>query len=60
MNMTTTELVSRKRRVILEEIEVQKEMLSFWGHLPETKKNIELMISELELSLEELTKIITK
>ena len=57
MNMTTTELVSRKRQVILDEIEVQKEMLSFWGHLPETKKNIELMISELEKSLEELTKI---
>lgn len=60
MNMTTTELVSRKRQVILDEIEVQKEMLAFWGHLPETKKNIELMISELEKSLEELTKIIQK
>lgn len=60
MNMTTTELVSRKRGVILEEIEVQREMLSFWGHLPETKKNIELKISELELSLENLTKIIQK
>ena len=60
MNMTTTELVSRKRQVILDEIEVQREMLAFWGHLPETKKNIELMISELELSLENLTKIIQK
>ena len=60
MNMTTTELVSRKRQVILDEIEVQKEMLAFWGHLPETKKNIELKIAELELSLENLTKIIQK
>ena len=58
MNMTTTELVSRKRGVILDEIEVQREMLAFWGHLPETKKNIELKISQLEKSLEELPKII--
>ena len=56
-DMTTTNFLSRKRQVILDEIEVQKEMLSFWGHIPQTKKNIELKLSELEKSLEELTKL---
>ena len=60
MNMDTMDLVSRKRQVILDEIAVQQEMLSFWGHIPDTKKNIELRISELESSLQNLTKIITK
>ena len=58
MNMDTMDLVSRKRQVILDEIEMQKEMLSFWGHIPDTKKNIELRISELESSLENISKII--
>ena len=56
--MNTMDLVSRKRQVILDEIEMQKEMLSFWGHISETKKNIELRISELESSLENISKII--
>jgi len=60
MNMTTTDFLTRQRQVILDEIEVQKEMLAFWGHIPQTKKNIELRISELELSLENLTKIFEK
>lgn len=60
MNMTTTDFLTRQRGVILDEIEVQREMLSFWGHLPQTKKNIELKIAELEQSLENLTKIIEK
>ena len=59
-NMTTSEFLTRQRQVILDEITIQREMLSFWGHIPQTKKNIELKISELELSLENLTKIITK
>ena len=60
MNMDTMDLVSRKRQVILDEIEMQKEMLSFWGHIPDTKKNIELIISELESSLQNISKIIQK
>lgn len=60
MNMDTMDLVSRKRQVILDEIAVQQEMLSFWGHISETKKNIELRISELESSLENISKIIQK
>jgi len=60
MNMTTTDFLTRQRQVILDEIEVQREMLAFWGHIPQTKKNIELRISELELSLENLTKIFEK
>ena len=59
-NMNTMDLLSRKRQVILDEIEMQKEMLSFWGHIPDTKKNIELRISELESSLENISKIIEK
>ena len=59
-DMNTMDLVSRKRQVILDEIAVQQEMLSFWGHISETKKNIELRISELESSLQNLTKIIQK
>ena len=57
-NMNTMDLLSRKRQVILDEIEMQKEMLSFWGHIPDTKNNIELRISELESSLENISKII--
>ena len=58
--MNTMDLLSKKREVILDEIAVQQEMLVYWGHLVETKKNIELKISELESSLEELTRIIDK
>ena len=58
--MNTMDLLSKKREVILDEIAVQREMLVYWGHLVETKKNIELKISELESSLEELTRIIDK
>lgn len=54
------DLLSKKRQVILDEIQLQQEMLVCWGHLVETKKNIELKISELESSLEELTQIVTK
>ena len=58
--MNTMDLLSKKREVILDEIAVQQEMLVYWGHLVETKKNIELKISELESSLEELTRIINE
>jgi hypothetical protein len=54
------DLLSKKREVILDEIALQQEMLVYWGHLVETKKNIELKISELESSLEELTEIVSK
>lgn len=59
-DMNTMDLLSKKRQVILDEIQLQQEMLVCWGHLVETKKNIELKISELESSLEELTQIVTK
>lgn len=58
--MNTMDLLSKKRQVILDEIQVQQEMLVYWGHIPTTKKNIELKISELESSLQELTRIIDK
>lgn len=58
--MNTMDLLSKKREVILDEIQLQQEMLSFWGHIPTTKKNIELKISELESSLEELMRIMAK
>lgn len=58
--MNTMDLLSKKRQVILDEIQLQQEMLVCWGHLVETKKNIELKISELESSLEELTQVVTK
>jgi hypothetical protein len=54
--ITTSDFLSRKRQVILDEIASQKEMLSYWGHIAETAKNIQLMISELEKSLENLNK----
>jgi hypothetical protein len=59
-DMNTMDLLSKKRQVILDEIQLQQEMLVCWGHLVETKKNIELKISELESSLEQLTEIVTK
>lgn len=59
-DMNNMDLVSRMRQNILDEIAVQQEMLSVWGHISDTKKNIELRISELELSLKNLTKIIEK
>ena len=52
--ITASDFLSRKRQVILDEIASQKEMLSFWGYLPETAKNIQLRISELEKSLQQL------
>jgi hypothetical protein len=52
--ITASDLLSRKRQVILDEIASQKEMLDFWCHLPETSKNIQLRISELEKSLQQL------
>ena len=55
-DMNNMDLVSRMRQNILDEIVVQKEMLSFWGHISETRKNIELKISELESSLQNLKK----
>lgn len=58
--MNTMDLLSKKRQVILDEIQLQQEMLVYWGHLVETKKNIELKISELESSLKELTLIVNK
>jgi hypothetical protein len=58
--MNTMDLLSKKRQVILDEIQVQQEMLVYWGHLVETKKNIELRISELESSLQELIRIMDK
>jgi hypothetical protein len=54
--ITTSDFLSRKRQIILDEIASQKEMLDFWCHLPETSKNIQLRISELEKSLENLNK----
>jgi hypothetical protein len=54
--ITTSDFLSRKRQVILDEIASQKEMLSYWGHIAETAKNIQLRISELEKSLEQLKK----
>ena len=54
--ITASDFLSRKRQIILDEIATQKEMLSYWGHLPETAKNIQLRISELEKSLENLNK----
>ena len=54
--ITTSDFLSRKRQVILDEIASQKEMLSYWGHIAETAKNIQLRISELEKSLEDLNK----
>jgi hypothetical protein len=54
--ITASDFLSRKRQVILDEIASQKEMLDFWCHLPETSKNIQLRISELEKSLEQLKK----
>jgi siroheme synthase (precorrin-2 oxidase/ferrochelatase) len=54
--LTASDFLSRKRQVILDEIASQKEMLSFWGHIAETAKNIQLRISELEKSLEDLNK----
>ena len=54
--ITTSDFLSRKRQTILDEIASQKEMLSYWGHIAETSKNIQLRISELEKSLEELNK----
>ena len=59
-DMNTMDLLSKKRQVILDEIQLQQEMLVCWGHLVETKKNIELKISELESSLEELTQVVNK
>jgi hypothetical protein len=53
-NMTTSEFLTRQRQVILDEITIQREMLSYWGHISETKKNIESKISELENSLKKL------
>lgn len=58
--MNNMDLLSRMRQNILDEIVIQKEMLSFWGHVSETKKNIELKISELESSLQNLKKIVEK
>jgi len=49
--ITASDFLSRKRQTILDEIASQKEMLSYWGYLPETAKNIQLRISELEKSL---------
>ncbi len=54
--ITASDFLSRKRQVILDEIASQKEMLSYWGHIAETAKNIQLRISELEKSLENLNK----
>ena len=59
-DMNTMDLLSKKRQVILDEIQLQQEMLVYWGHLVETKKNIEFKISELESSLEELSQVVTK
>lgn len=58
--MNTMDLLSKKKQVILDEIQLQQEMLVYWGHLVETKKNIELKISELESSLKELSQVVTK
>lgn len=52
--LTTSEFLSRKRQVILDEIAIQKEMLSYWGHVAETAKNINLEISKLETALQDL------
>jgi hypothetical protein len=52
-NMTTSEFLTRQRQVILDEITIQREMLTYWGHIPETKKNIESKIAELEQSLKQ-------
>lgn len=52
--LTTSEFLSRKRQVILDEIATQKEMLSYWGHVAETAKNINLQISKLETALQDL------
>jgi hypothetical protein len=49
--MTTSEFLTRQRQVILDEITIQREMLTYWGHIPETKKNIESKIVQLEQSL---------
>ena len=49
--ITASDFLSRKRQTILDEIASQKEMLSYWGHIAETAKNIQLRISELEKSL---------
>jgi hypothetical protein len=54
--ITASDFLSRKRQVILDEIASQKEMLSYWGHIAETAKNIQFRISELEKSLENLNK----
>ena len=54
--ITASDFLSRKRQIILDEIASQKEMLSYWGHIAETAKNINLEISKLEKSLEELNK----
>lgn len=54
--ITASDFLSRKRQTILDEIASQKEMLSYWGHIAETAKNIQLRISELEKSLENLNK----
>lgn len=54
--LTTSDFLSRKRQIILDEIASQKEMLSYWGHIAETTKNINLEISKLEKSLENLNK----
>ena len=54
--LTTSDFLSRKRETILDEIATQKEMLSYWGHIAETAKNINLEISKLEKSLQELNK----
>jgi hypothetical protein len=52
--MTTSEFLTRQRQVILDEITIQREMLTYWGHIPETKKNIESKIVQLEQSLNKL------
>ena len=54
--LTASDFLSRQRQVILDEISLQKEMLSYWGHIAETAKNINLEIAKLEKSLQELNK----
>ena len=54
--LTASDFLSRKRQIILDEIASQKEMLSYWGHIAETAKNIQSRISDLEKSLEDLNK----
>lgn len=52
--LTASDYLSRKRQIILDEIATQKEMLSYWGGVAQTAKNINLEILKLETALQDL------